>query len=112
MKGLKNLSPTRTDFYRDGIGFELTPEGKAMRLGPSLLREALAGALFHTGDAETDRLLEDSRRLILLPHIEDRRNALEKLWDAFERIKTLEPGTDKRAQITASEDRRTRPHMD
>jgi hypothetical protein len=86
---------------RNGIGFELTPEGKAMRLGPSLLREALADALFHTGDAETDRLLEDSRRLILLPHIEDRRNALEKLWDAFERIKTLEPGTDKRAQITA-----------
>lgn len=33
--------------------------------------------------------------------MEDRRNALEKLWDAFERIKTLEPGNDKRAQATA-----------
>ena len=86
---------------RNGIGFELTAEGKAMRLGPPLLRDALADAFFHSGDAETDRLLEDSRRLILLPHIEDRRNALEKLWDAFERIKTLEPGNDKRAQAMA-----------
>lgn len=86
---------------RNGIGFELTAEGKATRLGPALLRNALANALFHSGDVETDRLLEDSRRLILSTHIEDRRNGLEKLWDAFERIKTLEPGNDKRAQVTA-----------
>ena len=86
---------------RNGIGFELTTEGKAKRIGPPLLRDVLADALFHSGDAETDRLLEDSRRLILSPHIEDRRNGLEKLWDAFERIKTLEPGSDKRAQATA-----------
>jgi hypothetical protein len=86
---------------RNGIGFELTAEGKAIRLGPALLRDALADAWFHSGDPETDRLLEDSRRLILSPDIEDRRNGLEKLWDAFERIKTLEPGNDKRAQATA-----------
>jgi hypothetical protein len=86
---------------RNGIGYELTAEGKAVRLGPALLRDALANALFHTGDTETDRLLEDSRRLILSPDIEDRRNGLEKLWDAFERIKTLEPGRDKRAQAMA-----------
>ena len=85
---------------RNGIGFELTAEGKAMRLGPAVLRVALADALFRSGDAETDRLLEDSRRLIFSPHIEDRRNGLEKLWDAFERIKTLEPGNDKQARAT------------
>jgi hypothetical protein len=85
---------------RNGIAFELTNEGNAIRLGPAVLRDALATTLFHTGDAETDRLLEDSRRLILSPHIEDRRHGLEKLWDAFERIKTLESGTDKRAQAT------------
>jgi hypothetical protein len=86
---------------RNGIAFELTAEGEARRLGPALLRDVLVNALFHSGDAETDRLLEDSRRLILSPHFEDRRNALEKLWDAFERIKTLEPGNDKRAQTMA-----------
>ena len=46
---------------RNGIGFELTAEGKAMRLGPALLRDALANALFHSGDIETDRLLEEFR---------------------------------------------------
>jgi len=86
---------------RNAIGFELTAQGKATRLAPPLLRNALADVLFHSGDMETDRLLEDARRLFLSPDIEDRRNALEKLWDAFERIKTLEPGNDKPAQATA-----------
>jgi|AGTN01.2.fsa_nt_gi hypothetical protein len=88
-------------FARNGIAFELTTEGRAVRTGPALLREALTHAAFHTGDAETDRLLEDARRLILSPHLNDRRNALEKLWDAFERIKTIESGGDKKAQVTA-----------
>ena len=94
-------------FARNGIAFEMTDEGRINRLGPALLRDALAVASFHTGDLETDRLLEDSRRLILSPHLEDRRNGLEKLWHAFERIKTLERGTDKRAQATALLDRVT-----
>jgi hypothetical protein len=60
--------------------------------------------LFRTGDGEADRLLEEARRLILSP----RRNALEKLWDAFERIKTLEPGRDKKVQATALLDKTTK----
>jgi hypothetical protein len=92
---------------RNGIAFELTPQGKASRLGPALLRAALTDALFHTGDFEVDSLLRDSHRLILSPHLADRRNALEKLWDAFERIKTLEPGNDKRMQVKALLDKVT-----
>jgi hypothetical protein len=93
---------------RNGIGFELTAEGRAVRLGPPHLREALALAVFHTGDGETDRLLEEARRLVLSPDIEARRNGLEKLWDAFERTKTIEPGADKRAQVTALLDKAAR----
>lgn len=93
---------------RNGIAFELTPEGRAIRLGPALLREALGNALFHTGDSESDRLLGEARHLILSPQIADRRNGLEKLWDAFERIKTLEPGNDKRAQAAALLDKTAR----
>jgi hypothetical protein len=101
-EGLKEfIADVNRLLSRNGIGLELTAEGQAARLGPPLLRDTLARVIFRTGDTETDRLLEDSRRLILLPRLEDRRNALEKLWDAFERIKTLEPGTDKRAQVTA-----------
>ncbi len=40
--------------------------------------------MFETGDGETDRLLETARQQIVRPKIEDRRDALEKLWDAFE----------------------------
>jgi len=30
-----------------------------------------------------------------------RRESLEKLWDAWERLKTVEPGGDKKAQAKA-----------
>jgi len=92
-------------FARNGIAFELTAEGHAERFGPTGLREELRQAVFQTGDAEADRLLEDARRRILSPHVGDRQDAIEKLWDAFERIKTLEPGPDKRAQAVRLLDR-------
>lgn len=87
-------------FMRNGIAFELTAEGIVQRLGPSLLREDMRQAVFHTGDAETDKLLEDARRRFLSPQLADRQDALEKLWDAFERIKTLEQGANKRESAT------------
>jgi hypothetical protein len=39
--------------------------------------------------------------LIYAPDFDQRRDSLEKLWDAFERMKTLEPGADKRSQADA-----------
>ena len=85
-------------FARNGAAYELTPEGQARRLLPTPLAEALGRTVFATGDEETDRLLETARQRIARPKMEDRRDALEKLWDAFERLKTLEPGPDKRIQ--------------
>ncbi|MDY0871588.1 hypothetical protein [Dongia rigui] len=69
------------------------------------MTDALASALFATGDGETDRLLELARTRITSPRLIDRQDALEKLWDAFERIKTLEPGADKKRQADALLDR-------
>jgi hypothetical protein len=54
---------------------------------------------------ECDRLLEYARIAITSPSIDRRRDGLEKLWDAFERMKTLEPGCDKRATAEAMLDR-------
>lgn len=85
-------------FSRNGVAYELTEQSIARRLLPEGLRQAVAEAVFCTGDAETDRLLEAARRQFTSPHIEARKDALEKLWDAFERIKTLEFGRDKREQ--------------
>ncbi|MCB9958702.1 MAG: hypothetical protein H6843_08880 [Rhodospirillaceae bacterium] len=92
-------------FARNGIAFDLTAEGVVQRLGPPGLREALRQAIFHTGDADTDKLLEEGRRRILSPQPVDRYDALEKLWDAFERIKTLEPGANKKEQASRLLDR-------
>ncbi|MBP2450074.1 AbiJ-NTD4 domain-containing protein [Rhizobium leguminosarum] len=92
-------------FARNGVAFELTAEGIVRRLGPPTLGDTLRQAVFHTGDAVTDRLLEDARRRFLSPQTADRLDALEKLWDAFERIKTLEKGANKRAMATQLLDR-------
>jgi hypothetical protein len=88
-------------FARNGIAFELTDQGIARRLLPEGLRQTVAEAIFHTGDLETDRLLETARRQFTSPQIEVRKDALEKLWDAFERVKTLEKGHDKRERADA-----------
>src|SRR5882724_1959125 len=89
----------------NGVAFELNAEGQARRMLPEPLLDALYGAVFRTGDIETDRLSEAVRRLIVGADLNDRRDSLEKLWDAFERLKTLEPGADKRIQADALLDR-------
>ncbi len=94
---------------RNGVAFEMTSEGKIQRILPAPLREGLIQARFATGDAVTDRLLEAARLRILAPRHEDRSDGLEKLWDAFERIKTLEPGGDKRITADAMLDFAARP---
>ena len=85
-------------FGRNGIAFELGDDGDARRLVAPGLQEELHVAEFHTGDTDTDRLLDTARRRIVSPRESDRRDALDALWDAFERIKTLEPGANKRVQ--------------
>jgi hypothetical protein len=95
-------------FSRNGVAFELNPSGQAHRLLPEHLGHTLATSNFRTGETHTDALLEDARRRFLAPRHEDRRDGLEKLWDAFERIKTLE-GIDKRVSADVLLDRAARP---
>jgi hypothetical protein len=101
----KFITDVNTMFRRNAMAYELTADGQIRRVLPAPVADAIGWALFKTGDAETDRLLEAARTRFLSPKEEDRRDALEKLWDAFERIKTLEPGIDKRAQANAILDR-------
>lgn len=96
-------------FRRNALAFELTPAGEARRLLPALLADTIGWTLFQTSDTATDRLLEAARRRFLSPKPEDRQDALEKLWDAFERLKTLEPGANKRVQAEALLDRVVAP---
>ena len=90
---------------RNGLAYELSEVGEVQRLAPAGLRETLVQTVFATGDSDLDIMLESARQKFLDPGENVRREALEKLWDAWERVKTVEPGPDKRAQTTALLDR-------
>lgn len=83
-------------FERNGMAFELT-HGEVIRIAPAVLHESLASTLFKTGDTVLDELLEVSRHKFLHRALDVRRESLEKLWDAWERLKTIEAGKDKKA---------------
>jgi len=85
-------------FARNGIAFELNEQGVIERLAPEGIRESLNSAQFNTGDGDLNALLEAARRKYLDPDLNVRKESLEKLWDAWERLKTLED-KDKRKGI-------------
>jgi hypothetical protein len=93
-------------FERQGLAFELV-HGEVTRIAPTGLQEALAQTVFRTGDKALDQLLETAREKFLNKSLDVRKEALEKLWDAWERLKTLEPGKDKKAQANALLDKAT-----
>ena len=77
-------------FRRNGVAFDLTEQGRIERLIPGPVGGALRSAIFQTGDAQLDQLLETAQRKILVPEENEHQEALEKLWDAWERLKTVE----------------------
>lgn len=83
-------------FSRNGLAFELTEEGEIKRLVYGPIAKIIKNTEFSTGDSETDKLLDRAVKLFLSPKPDDQQDALEKIWDAFERIKTLESGTNKK----------------
>lgn len=93
------LSDVNSVFARCGIAYELQPSGKVVRLLPLVLRESLTRAVFNTGDSILNNALEESRTKFSSPNSIIRREALERLWDAFERVKTL-ADPDKKKSMT------------
>ncbi|MGH9971015.1 MAG: AbiJ-NTD4 domain-containing protein [Pyrinomonadaceae bacterium] len=77
-------------FARNGLAYELRSGGQVERLAPPILQESLRSAVFNTGDQGLDDLLENARNKFLSHDVQIRRDSLEKLWDAWERLKTLE----------------------
>lgn len=86
-------------FARNGIIFDLQQNGQIIRLAPPILREKLSEVIFNTRDNELNGILESARTKYLDPDISVRRESLEKLWDAWERIKTIEPAKDKKQSV-------------
>ncbi|WP_208281377.1 AbiJ-NTD4 domain-containing protein [Massilia oculi] len=76
-------------FTRNGLAYELGTDGQVRRVLPAVLGEALTRTCFHTGDRTLDVMLEESRTKFSDPDPLVRREALERLFDCWERIKSL-----------------------
>lgn len=79
-------------FARNGIAFTLGDDLRIQRIGPPEARPLISDLRPSTGDSKLDDKLNDAMARFLSRNPVDRRDALEKLWDAFERLKTLELG--------------------
>ena len=73
------------------------------------IREALRSATFMTGDDDLNALLETARAKYLDPDLSIRKESLEKLWDAWERLKTLEDKDKKKGATTLLNKSATEP---
>jgi hypothetical protein len=82
-------------FERNALAFKLLENGNIERLVNPVLSESLKRPPFNTGDTETDSFLNRAVSKFLHHDLSTRKEALEALWDAFERIKTLEEGHKK-----------------
>jgi hypothetical protein len=83
---------------RNGLAYELKTSGEVERIPPPILREAVR-TVFSTGDAELDALLNQAVAKYLSRDLGERKESLEKLWDAWERLKSIEEPTNKRASV-------------
>lgn len=82
---------------RNGTAFELA-DGEVRRLIPAPLHEELARYTVNTGDGPLDHMLAAATEKYLHRDPAVRRESIEKLWDAWERLKTIEAGKDKKAR--------------
>jgi hypothetical protein len=90
-----------TIFARSGLAYELDEAGQAQRLLEPALEESIRWGLPPTGDGELDELIALAEERFLDPDPQTARDALEKLWDAFERAKSLLDPTNKKRSARA-----------
>ena len=85
---------------RGGMVYELGEDGQIEHLASPALEEQLATELPPTGDDKFDDLMQSAIEKFRSRDIRVRREALEPLWDAFERSKTMLQ-SDKREGVKA-----------
>lgn len=79
-------------FARNGIAFTLGDDMRVHRLGPPEARSLISAFRPNSGDKQLDAKLNTAMSRFLSRDRGDRRDALEKLWDAFEQVRNLELG--------------------
>lgn len=84
--------------HRGGTMFELSPQLQIIRSGTPAVQQVLEQLTPASGDKELDDLLLHSKELFHSRSDKERGLALDKLWDGFVRLKTLDvPGNKKRS---------------
>jgi hypothetical protein len=90
-------------FERNGLAYVMGDDGGISRILPEEMVKIMS-TRYRSGDAELDKMIDQACSKIIDTDPEIRKESLEKLWDAWERTKTLLPG-DKKASINALLDR-------
>lgn len=96
---------------RNAIALRMTDEGLMERILDDPTGEAVRRAVFQTNDASLDQLLEEARAKFMSPDPRIRQEALERAWDAWERIKTVKDQDKKRGSILLLDACSTEPSM-
>ena len=86
-------------FSRNGVAFEMLSTGRIVRVLPPVLGEDLKRTIFRTGDRTLDNMLDECRAKFSDRNPLLRREALERLWDGWERLKSLADPGDKKKSI-------------
>lgn len=86
-------------FARNGVAYEMLSDGRIVRVLPLVLGEELKRTVFNSGDRTLDNMLEECRAKFSDRNPLVRREALERLWDAWERLKSLADPSDKKRSV-------------
>jgi hypothetical protein len=76
--------------HRGGTTYELTSELQIVKTGTPAVQQVMEQLTPASGDIELDGLLLHAKELFLSRREKDRLLALDKLWDAFTRLKTID----------------------
>ena len=85
-------------FERNGIVFFINDAGQINRT-ISVTMKPLINKIYNTQDERLNELVQLAHDKFVLPQIEDRIYALEKIWDAFERVKTYYVEKNKKQSV-------------
>lgn len=83
-----------TILRRNSIRYEIITDGCIKRKIPDEI-EILLQMPFSSGDTTLDSLLKEAKEKLHVPSIAERQISIEKIWDAWERVKSIENPNNK-----------------